>query len=283
MLRRAQTCRSATGNGGLKATVTLQAGFPGVHGVYRHAEVLSNLSVSMRPTFNPFKRGQAALLKLSAGILGRLPSGHTASLPIHTYTVINSAARGHCSFSLPQNRRRRLGLPAEGVPLDPALKNGACASLSVRRWRLFSAAPRAGEGWRHAGTRRVGAAGAAARLPAGQPGAPDAIRREGLRPVHRHHVSLSADTGAAQQVGARRGRAVALVVATGALREAGYDFFRSDNGVWLTDTVPPEYLIRFQIESRTYPGAILRGAHGKNTVLRRWTGIRRLSGCSGIG
>ncbi|UID72056.1 hypothetical protein DRO_B0127 (plasmid) [Deinococcus radiodurans R1 = ATCC 13939 = DSM 20539] len=89
VLRRAQTCRSATGNGGLKATVTLQAGFPGVHGVYRHAEVLSNLSVSMRPSFNPFKRGQAALLKLSAGILGRLPSGHTASLPIHTYTVIN--------------------------------------------------------------------------------------------------------------------------------------------------------------------------------------------------
>ena len=42
-------------------------------------------------------------------------------------------------------------------------------------------------------------------------------------------------------------------------------------------------MIRFQIESRTCPGAILRGAHGKNTVLRRWKGIRRLSGCSGIG
>ncbi|MFD2609653.1 helix-turn-helix transcriptional regulator [Deinococcus taklimakanensis] len=42
-------------------------------------------------------------------------------------------------------------------------------------------------------------------------------------------------------------------------------------------------VIRFQIESRTCPGAILRGVHEKNTVLRRWTGIRRLSGCSGIG
>ncbi|QEM72212.1 hypothetical protein E5E91_01270 [Deinococcus radiodurans R1 = ATCC 13939 = DSM 20539] len=42
-------------------------------------------------------------------------------------------------------------------------------------------------------------------------------------------------------------------------------------------------LIRFQIEPRTCPGVILRGAHGKNTVLRRWAGIRRLSGCSGIG
>ncbi|AXH00516.1 hypothetical protein DVJ83_15150 (plasmid) [Deinococcus wulumuqiensis] len=27
----------------------------------------------------------------------------------------------------------------------------------------------------------------------------------------------------------------------------------------------------------------MRGAHGKNTVLRRWASIRRLSGCSGIG
>lgn len=73
-------------------------------------------------------------------------------------------------------------------------------------------------------------------------GALAAIRREGLRPMGRHHVHLSADTATATQVGARRGRAVVLVVAAGAMREAGYDFFRSDNGVWLTDTVPPEYL-----------------------------------------
>ena len=73
-------------------------------------------------------------------------------------------------------------------------------------------------------------------------GALAAIRREGLRPMGRHHVHLSADTATATQVGARRGRAVVLVVAAGAMREAGYDFFRSDNGVWLTDAVPPEYL-----------------------------------------
>ncbi len=118
VLRRAQTCRSATGNGGLKATVTLQAGFPGVHGVYRHAEVLSNLPVSMRPTFNPFKRGQAALLKLSAGILGRLPSGHTASLPIHTYTVINRELKG--------------GAPQRSVPPDAAPLS-CCAVLPLPR------------------------------------------------------------------------------------------------------------------------------------------------------
>ena len=75
-------------------------------------------------------------------------------------------------------------------------------------------------------------------------GALDAIRREGLRPMNRHHVHLSANPAAARQVGARRGQAAVLEVAAGAMQEAGYDFFRSDNGVWLTDAVPPEF-IRF--------------------------------------
>ena len=73
-------------------------------------------------------------------------------------------------------------------------------------------------------------------------GSLDAIRREGHRPMGRHHVHLSAETQTAQQVGARRGRAVVLTVAAGAMREAGHDFFRSDNGVWLTDAVPPEFI-----------------------------------------
>ena len=73
-------------------------------------------------------------------------------------------------------------------------------------------------------------------------GALGAIRREGLRPMGRHHVHLSADTTTAQQVGARRGQPVVLVVAAGAMRDAGHDFYRSDNGVWLTDTVPPEFI-----------------------------------------
>ena len=73
-------------------------------------------------------------------------------------------------------------------------------------------------------------------------GALDAIRREGLKPGSRHHVHLSADTATARQVGARRGPAVVLAVSAGAMREAGHDFFRSDNGVWLTDGVPPEFI-----------------------------------------
>lgn len=68
------------------------------------------------------------------------------------------------------------------------------------------------------------------------------ILREGLRPVARHHVHLSADEDTARIVGSRRGAVIVLVVASGAMAEAGFTFYRSANGVWLTDVVPPDYL-----------------------------------------
>ncbi|MEU6877622.1 RNA 2'-phosphotransferase [Streptomyces sp. NPDC046712] len=70
----------------------------------------------------------------------------------------------------------------------------------------------------------------------------DAIRAEGLRPMARHHVHLSPDRETATRVGARRGRPVVLSVDAGAMHRAGYVFHVSANGVWLTDTVPPEFL-----------------------------------------
>ena len=58
----------------------------------------------------------------------------------------------------------------------------------------------------------------------------------------RHHVHLSSDTLTASKVGERRGRAVILVVDAAAMLTDGHIFFRSANGVWLVDRVPPEYL-----------------------------------------
>lgn len=69
-----------------------------------------------------------------------------------------------------------------------------------------------------------------------------AIRREGLRPMNRHHVHLSPDEETARQVGARRGRPVVLTVDAGAMAAAGYEFRLSANGVWLVAIVPPRYL-----------------------------------------
>lgn len=70
-----------------------------------------------------------------------------------------------------------------------------------------------------------------------------AIRTEGLSKRARHHVHLSPSLQEAKKVGARRGRPVVLTVRAGAMAQAGFSFFRSDNGVWLTDHVPPTYLI----------------------------------------
>ncbi|MEV0231927.1 RNA 2'-phosphotransferase [Nonomuraea sp. NPDC050786] len=69
-----------------------------------------------------------------------------------------------------------------------------------------------------------------------------AIRAEGLRPMNRHHVHLSADRQTATRVGARRGVPVVLVVAAGTMHADGHVFHISANGVWLVDHVPPGYL-----------------------------------------
>ena len=70
----------------------------------------------------------------------------------------------------------------------------------------------------------------------------DAISREGLKPMGRHHVHLSPDRETARRVGGRRGQPVILQVDAAALHAAGQPFFVSENGVWLTNHVPPDYL-----------------------------------------
>jgi putative RNA 2'-phosphotransferase len=70
----------------------------------------------------------------------------------------------------------------------------------------------------------------------------DAIRAEGLRPMNRHAVHLSADRETATRVGARRGRPVVLSVDAGAMHKDGQVFRVSENGVWLTEAVAVRYL-----------------------------------------
>ncbi len=68
------------------------------------------------------------------------------------------------------------------------------------------------------------------------------ILETGLRPQSRTHVHLSPDTETARKVGMRHGKPVILLVAAGAMAADGGVFFRSVNGVWLTDRVQPHYL-----------------------------------------
>ncbi len=70
----------------------------------------------------------------------------------------------------------------------------------------------------------------------------DAILEEGLKRMSRQHVHLSADAETATKVGQRHGKPVILTVAAAAMHAEGHAFYRADNGVWLTDAVPPRYL-----------------------------------------
>lgn len=69
------------------------------------------------------------------------------------------------------------------------------------------------------------------------------ILAEGLKAGKRQHVHLSADMETAEEVGKRYGKPVILKIDTQAMDKKGYQFFLSENGVWLTDFVPMEFIL----------------------------------------
>jgi len=72
----------------------------------------------------------------------------------------------------------------------------------------------------------------------------DAIFKDGLKKMQRHHVHLSVETKTAEKVGSRHGKVVILSVDTKAMHEEGHLFYVSANGVWLTEVVPPKFLTK---------------------------------------
>ncbi len=68
------------------------------------------------------------------------------------------------------------------------------------------------------------------------------IRHKGLLRGKRDYVHLSPDEGTARKVGARHGEAIVLMVKAREMQTAGFTFYHSANGVWLTDHVPVAYL-----------------------------------------
>lgn len=71
----------------------------------------------------------------------------------------------------------------------------------------------------------------------------DLIYKRGLLPMRRHHVHLSATVDVAEAVGGRR-RSGYRVLQIDAARMVsdGRQFYISENGVYLVDHVPPQYL-----------------------------------------
>ena len=70
----------------------------------------------------------------------------------------------------------------------------------------------------------------------------ESIDRTGLIPKGRLYVHLSGDVDTARKVGSRHGRPVVYRIKSGQMQGDGYVFYRSVNGVWLTNDVPVRYL-----------------------------------------
>ncbi len=68
------------------------------------------------------------------------------------------------------------------------------------------------------------------------------IKSSGLLKMSRQHVHLSLDIETATKVGSRRGKPIILTIAAQRMFKAGHLFYISENGVWLTDHVPVEYI-----------------------------------------
>lgn len=72
----------------------------------------------------------------------------------------------------------------------------------------------------------------------------DSIVEQGLMPMSRLYVHLSADMETAVKVGRRHGKEVVLQVKAGEMFRDGVKFYLSQNGVWLTEKVEAKYLER---------------------------------------
>jgi len=72
----------------------------------------------------------------------------------------------------------------------------------------------------------------------------EAILQQGLKPQARQQVHLSLDKETARRVGERHGKPHIFEVDALAMHARGFQFYLADNGVWLTDRVPPEFLVR---------------------------------------
>ena len=70
----------------------------------------------------------------------------------------------------------------------------------------------------------------------------DSIMKDGLKKMNRHHVHLSEDQNTATSVGIRYGKPILLRVNAKQMVIDGFKFYRSDNNVWLVDSVPAKYI-----------------------------------------
>lgn len=70
----------------------------------------------------------------------------------------------------------------------------------------------------------------------------ESIKQTGIKKMKRLYVHLSKDIKTAIDVGKRHGKPIVLVIDTKAMRNDGYQFYYSDNKVWLCDDIDYKYV-----------------------------------------
>ena len=83
------------------------------------------------------------------------------------------------------------------------------------------------------------------------------ILNEGLKPQSRQQVHLSSDPESAIKVGQRHGKPVVLFIGAQQMAAKGFLFYLAENGVWLSDRIPPEFIQVFSSRP-TEPAATSR-------------------------
>jgi len=71
----------------------------------------------------------------------------------------------------------------------------------------------------------------------------ESIKKHGLLKQQRQFVHLSADYDTAYKVGMRYGKPVVLQIDSGKMFNEGIQFFRSENGVWLTEYIEAKFIL----------------------------------------
>jgi len=71
----------------------------------------------------------------------------------------------------------------------------------------------------------------------------DRIMQEGIKSMSRQYVHLSADKQTAVNVAQRHGKPIVMQIDCRTMYEDGYKFYLSENNVWLTDYIPPKYIV----------------------------------------
>ena len=70
----------------------------------------------------------------------------------------------------------------------------------------------------------------------------DSIESKGLTKMSRQHVHLCGDIRSAHEIGRKHRKPVILEIAARLMESHRFQFFKSEDGVWLTESVPPDYL-----------------------------------------